>query len=119
VKNRIALGLADYKKNNMKLSETSFNYLERIIRFLQKKGTVYLVRMPVTKEMQDLEFEKFPQFNDKVSKVSEKNDIPYFNFINSNDFKFVDLHHMQKVSAFKISEQICDSVLEVKRISLN
>jgi len=119
VQHRIAHGLADYKRNHMKLSEARFNYLEQIIQFLKQEGAVYLVRMPVTNEMKDLEFLEFPQFDAKVNEVAGKRNVRYLNFINSEDYKFVDVHHMQKLSAFKLSEQICDSVLELKRLSIN
>jgi len=118
VSHRIAMGLADYKKNDMKLSGTRFVYLGQIIEFLQQEGKVYLVRMPLTPEMKNLEFTEFPNFDEKIKIVTQKYNVPYFNFINANDYKFVDIHHIQKPSAFKISAQICDSITELKTLSL-
>lgn len=58
--------------------------LINIIRFLKKSGSVYVVRLPISKEILDLENKKFPEFNSLL------NDIVFISGSNS----FIDLTNM-------------------------
>lgn len=115
VSHRLELGLSDYSKTNVKLSETRFQYLEKIINYLQKRGSVVLVRLPVTSQMKKLENISFPDFEKKIFSIAKKNQVPYFNYFERDDYAFVDVHHLEKNSAIRLSQQLCDSIYTLKR----
>lgn len=109
---RIKASTEEYRAKKMFLSNTRFDYLEKIVDFLQDKGTLFFVRLPVSPGMAEIEKEKFPTFDDKVLQLTKKYGIPYFNFIgDSGKYQTIDTHHLHKKESTKITHRICDSIL--------
>ena len=64
--------MANYRKmhfNDEVISDLRYSYLEKTIELLKTKGTVYIVRLPVSQEMLELEEEYAPEFDDKLEKT--------------------------------------------------
>lgn len=113
VEQRIKSSTAEYGDKEDKLSETRFYFLEKMIRLLIKHGDVYLVRMPVSLPMAELEKNHFPEFENKIQNISNKYQIDYFNFIGaSGKFKTTDTHHLFKDESERFTNILCDSIAE-------
>lgn len=98
------------------LSNERLKAFDDIINFLQKKGNVYLVRIPASKEVMNIEFEKFPEFNTLMKDISEKKKLHYLDFSNrADDYQYTDGNHMYKESSKKFTAQIGDSITKIER----
>lgn len=109
--------LARSKKNTKKVafSDTRLKYLEKMISFLQNKGQVYLVRLPVSKEAALIERETFPQFDQRIQQIAKKFSCPYFNIhIHSGAYQTTDGAHLYKKAGNLVSQHICDSIINYK-----
>ncbi|RMZ61227.1 hypothetical protein D1632_03470 [Chryseobacterium nematophagum] len=96
---------------NHKISQYRIHYLEEMIKFLKDKGSVYLVRIPVSKQMLDLEYSYCPNFNVKMREIADKNKINYFDFSERYDhYIYTDGNHMYKESGKVLTTQIADSI---------
>ncbi len=93
-------------------SDVRFSYLEKTIKLLKQFGTVYIVRLPVLKELSNFEDEVVPNFDDKIKKLAIKNEIIYYNMKNySNNFKlYVDGNHLNPKAGKIFSEVLADKI---------
>lgn len=85
------------------ISKGKMRNLEEIIHFLKKDGTVYLVRLPIHKEMLKLEDKLDAGFNSRMSQLSDKYNIKYLNMMTYSDsIRTTDGHHIwdQNVAKF-------------------
>jgi hypothetical protein len=105
----------DHYRNTLpsyKLSETRLESLKELIAYLQNRGEVYLVRLPISDEMMNLEDEFFPDFDRMMEDLSTRYQVPYFNFTSSNeDYIYTDGNHLWKGSGAEVSRQLGDSIL--------
>lgn len=109
--NRIRSSTEEYNQKDMYISDTRFYFLKKIITFLQKRGQVFLVRLPVSPGMAGVEAAKFPEFNNKILDLSRGFNVNYFNFIDeSGKYQTIDTHHLYKKESAKITNRICDSI---------
>lgn len=102
-------GLKTYRTKRMRdlgYSTLRAEYLLQTVQYLKKFGKVYLVRLPIRREMADIEREFMPDFNDKVrDAVAEANG--YYDMSDLNgQFSFTDMHHLQKDAGKIVSEKI-------------
>ena len=118
VQDRILSSTNEYKEKakTLKLSNTRFLYLEKIITYLKNRGEIYFVRLPVSLGMAEIEKTYFPEFDYKIIEFSEKCNIKYINFFeDSGEYKTIDTHHLWREESERISNQICDSILEYRK----
>ncbi|WP_228462962.1 hypothetical protein [Chryseobacterium caseinilyticum] len=98
-------------------SEERLTAFKNIITFLQKKGKVYIVRIPAAQGITKIEDEKFPDFNNMMKSVALKYSIDYFNFSKDyGNYTYTDGNHMHKESSKVFSAQIADSILQSRRL---
>jgi hypothetical protein len=108
---RIKRSLESSKKNIFPLSNTRLLYLEKIIRYVDKFGEVIVIRMPVTRQMADLEKTRYPDFDTIIQGIADKNYVRYFNFMGlSGQFLTVDAYHLYKKDGEKFTSLLCDSI---------
>ncbi|SHE71774.1 hypothetical protein [Chryseobacterium vrystaatense] len=115
---RTAQKTQEYKDmlNGYTLSEKRMKALNEIIDYLQPKGTVYLVRIPTSKNITALENERFPEFNGLMRELSGKKQIKFYDFSNRpDDYVYTDGNHMYKESSKVLSSQIADSIIAADR----
>ncbi|MBC8488217.1 MAG: hypothetical protein H8D45_19485 [Bacteroidetes bacterium] len=111
VNSRIQKSTEEYKEKKVKLSNTRFYYLDKIIALLKNKGDVFLVRLPVSSQMAQLEKDKFSEFDKMVQFYADKNHIKYFNFIEeSGKYRTIDTHHLYKKESERFTYRLCDSI---------
>jgi hypothetical protein len=107
VAKRITTKVEDYRKNYLpvyKFSSLRFNYLYKTIVFLQQHGKVFLVHLPLSPVMSDMEYEVMPDFDDKINTLAEKTKAGYLNFKKmDNPYQYVDGNHLYKTSGKEVS----------------
>lgn len=90
--------LPDHKYSNLR-----FNYLLETISFLKNHGKVYIVKLPVNKAIQEIEYELMPNFETKINKAILASD-GYLNLTKKSDkFKYIDGNHLYKTSGKEVS----------------
>ncbi len=114
VNQRIKTAMAEFTETakHVKWSNTRYFFFEKIIGYLQKRGEVYFVRMPVSKDMAELEHTYFPGFDEQMKITADRYNIHYINFIHeSGKYKTTDVHHLWRESSEIISNKLSDSLL--------
>jgi hypothetical protein len=103
--------LDEYKKTNLPHRELSYarlNYLKKTINFLKDHGHVYLVRLPVSAAMFEIENQFLPQFNEIISEAAVASD-GYLDMTNENDaYLYIDGNHMWKESGKQASRKVAE-----------
>ncbi len=108
---RIRKSEIEYRAKEVKLSHTRLYFLDKIIGYLADYGDVVLVRMPVTSQMAEIESSKFPEFDNLIQQIADKQNIYYFNFIKeSGKFLTTDIHHLYKDDSERFTLMLCDSI---------
>ena len=111
INQRIKQSTEEYAQKKMMISNTRLEYLSKIIEFLQEKGTVVLVRMPVSVPMYELEQNRFTDFSERIAALANSHEILFYDFIDmSGRFQTVDTHHLYKKDAEVFSNILCDSI---------
>ncbi|OGU58759.1 MAG: hypothetical protein A2X64_00525 [Ignavibacteria bacterium GWF2_33_9] len=76
-------------------SSVRLNYLRKTIQFLKKHGRVYLVRIPVSPQMLDLENTYCPDFDEIISKLASDENIPFKSWMDENNkYLYTDGNHL-------------------------
>lgn len=90
-----------------RLSEARFEALSETIRFLLPRGQVYLVRLPVSGELRQLEDAYAPQFDSRMTEIATRCGVRYLNlFPESGRYATTDGTHLWKESARQVSQEI-------------
>lgn len=102
------------KMKTYKFSKTRLEYLLKTIEYLKTKGKVYLVRLPVSKEMQKLDSVLMPDFNMKISKIAAKENVPYIDLMNLNDkCLFNDATHLNREFSDFVSFELANKIKDL------
>ncbi len=114
---RITSKIEDYRKNNLpsyKYSSLRFQYLKNLIEFLNKNGSVYIVRLPIHPSMMNIEDELMPNFNNKIDELTLQSkgylDMTPLN----NKFIYTDGNHLYKDSGEEVSKIIAQWIINNK-----
>jgi len=113
IKNRNVI-IKKMKKQIPKLyfSGIRWAYFLKTIKFLQDHGKVYLIRLPVEKQILDIENKLMPAFDSLIQSITQKNDIPFFDMtVLEYDFVFTDGSHLHKKSSDEVSRLIGEWIL--------
>jgi len=112
--------LAKWKKNQIMLytgftkkwrkSSKRVQSLEEISKILKKHGNVFLVRLPIDKELLDIENEYWVNFDKDMQNMSDKNGLDYINFTINNHFTTYDGIHIDKFKGVGFTKMLCDSI---------
>ena len=117
VKTRTQAKIEEYAKNRNQFdfSKVRFAYLEKTIKFLQQHGKVYLVRLPVLTPLWELEDMTVPDFENKMTYLSEKFQIEYLKMDKSRDsLVYFDGYHLYKTSGKHVSKELGDWIKEME-----
>ncbi|MEN8122565.1 MAG: hypothetical protein ABFS35_19640 [Bacteroidota bacterium] len=89
-----------------KYSQVRFDYLIKTIEFLNNYGNVYLVKLPISPKLMEIENQLIPNFNDKINQVS-KITSGYLDLTSKNNFfNYTDGVHLSKDSGKLVTEEI-------------
>ena len=97
-----------YNQNSLdrQFSPYRYDYLIKIIEYLNSKGSVYLVRLPVPPKMLQIESEYTPDFEHLISSAISKTDGYLDMTIIENNHDFTDGNHLSRQSAKEVSIEI-------------
>ncbi|MCE7993804.1 MAG: hypothetical protein HEP71_17590 [Roseivirga sp.] len=77
-------------------------YLRKTISLLEKTGNVFLIRMPVSSSMLQIEKNLYPNFDEVITKIAHESSVPYLDYTADGDsYEFYDNpgHHLTGKSA--------------------
>ncbi|HEY9123870.1 MAG TPA: hypothetical protein VIO15_05985, partial [Bacteroidales bacterium] len=117
VNRRTKSTLQEYKNflSNYKYSQARFDYLVKTIEFLNKFGSVYLVRLPVSKGLMDIEHQCMPNFDYKIKQIADKT-CGYLDLTPKNEmFSYTDGVHLDKRSGKTVTEEIAKWIKNEKK----
>ena len=115
VEQRALYKFNDYKKklNHYKFSKKRLFYLEETIQYLQNYGNVFIVRLPVHKEMLKIENILMSNFDSIAGELSKNFNTPYINFAkDSTKYIYTDGNHLYKESGKIVSEKLAKLIRE-------
>lgn len=93
------------------LSAERIKAFKQMINYLKPKGKVFIVRIPASKSITEIENKKYPDFSKLMNEIANKNSIKFFDFSASYDkYLYTDGNHMYKESGKVFSSQIADSI---------
>jgi hypothetical protein len=82
-----------YKRQILTLESHRVQNLINIIRFLRKTGRVTIIRLPISKEMLELENQVFPSINNLINKIAKDNSL-YFIDLTDLNIQTTDGNHI-------------------------
>ena len=93
--------------NYNSFSEERFKAFLEIIQELDKKGKVYLVRLPVDPEILKIDNSLIPDFNELIERVAKEKNCPYLDLTPLSDkFEYTDGNHLLSKSGTEVSKII-------------
>jgi len=97
-------------------SSLRFDYLKKTITFLQKHGNVYLVRIPVSDEMLEIESQLVLNFNDKMFELTQLYNVKYINVMPyRNEYQYTDGHHLDIESGKKFTTFLAQTIKQIQK----
>jgi hypothetical protein len=91
------------------LSDERKKAFESLIEFLNTKGEVYLIRLPIDDDFYNLENNYMPNFNSYIDSISARYRVPYYEMQSLSPMViFNDGHHLNRDFAPFISQKVAD-----------
>jgi len=114
-KQNISKGVISYTKvfSESVVSEDRLFWLEKIIEKLSENGHVFLIRMPISPEMKQMEDAYCPDFNNLMQQRASSYKADFLDFSGETNYTFKDVHHMTTESAEKFSVFLGDTLVKV------
>lgn len=106
------IGLYEEMLAERKFSPTRLEYLIKTIEYLQSKGRVYLVRLPLDPHLRAMLDDFMPDFDARIESVASKNHVPYVNMVNQTGYRTVDGTHLDVPSAKRASAYLLDQLMQ-------
>ncbi|RDC62895.1 hypothetical protein [Adhaeribacter pallidiroseus] len=92
--------------------------LEETIKLLDRHGAVYLVRLPVSKEMKTIENRYSPEFDTLMQSMAAKYQVNYLNYFNdSGKYQTVDGNHLYKEASKAISLKLATDIKQLNKVA--
>ena len=83
------------------------------MKVLQKYGMVYLVRLPTSEAMYELEESMSPKFDEKIFVIAEQYNVKYINLAGIQSYRTFDGNHIIPEDAKILTQVLCDSIRQV------
>lgn len=116
IANRTKRRLKTYKETvipSHNFSTLRLEYLIKTIQFLKRYGSVYLVRLPVSVGMFDLEMAFMPDFDSKIQRAISLSDGYNDLTLLNETYVYTDGNHLYKNSGKEVSNFIADWILTI------
>lgn len=92
-------------------SSLRVDYLRNLLRFFEKRGEAYLVRMPVSEGMYNIERRYMPDFDNRIKDVAQSRGAEYLNFFEkSGSYTTTDGNHLWKKDARRFSNDLSKQI---------
>ena len=94
--------IVDYAMSTYRLES-----LKKLILYLKSKGSVYLIRLPISKEFYQLENGYFTTFEKEIQSIVNGMGVSYWDMVSIQDsVKYNDGHHINRLYAPYISSRV-------------
>jgi hypothetical protein len=93
--------------------------LDSLVAYLEKRGQVYLVRMPLDKEVAAVENSYWKGFDNDMDSIAQRNKSKYINFSINNPFQTYDGVHLDNETGAIFTKVLCDSIANSATASKN
>ncbi len=114
IQRRMEQKLSEYRKkfeSELEISDYRLSYLKKTIEYFSSYGSVYIVRMPVSEPMYELEKSYWNDFDNTVNQITAETGAEYINLIDYTGIvQTTDGHHLYKNDGLFISEQILQRI---------
>ena len=102
-----------------KKSEYRLQMLEETINYLNNYGTIIITRLPIDSSFLVLEDNFWPDFNERIKEISNRQDVAYFDFsLTGDSYNSYDGSHLFGDSAKRFTKTLCDSIKKYQSESL-
>ena len=105
VKEKVANYESKYSNLVINLKTQRVQNLLEIIFLLKQSGNVNILRLPVSKEMLDLENRRFPRFNQLLQEIAELSNSGYIDLTDMN-VQTTDGNHIWYKEVERVSKQL-------------
>lgn len=96
------------------ISQYRLNYLEKTIELFKKYGDVFVVRMPVDKDLLDIENVFTSDFNTLMKSICKAQKINYIDFtVFNDDYNYTDGNHLDIEASEQYSKFVADSITKL------
>lgn len=96
-------------------SPIRLQYLKQTLAFLQDHGQVYLVRIPVSKAIFELENQLYPDFDQQLETLAKEIKVPYLNHSHlSNRYSYTDGNHLSPLSGYIYTQYLIQALSDHK-----
>ncbi|MEL0650343.1 hypothetical protein V6246_02850 [Algibacter sp. TI.3.09] len=122
-----SLMLKSWKKNQVimyegfseKWNKSAFRLksLESLITYLATFGDIFLLRMPIDKDIMQVETNFWPNFDADIQEIAVKKKINYLNLSHDNNYKTYDGNHLDKYGGVDFTKNLCDSIYKLTKHS--
>ena len=100
--------IVDYAMSTYRLES-----LKKLILYLKSKGSVYLIRLPISKEFYQLENGHFTTFEKEIQSIVNGMGVSYWDMVSIQDsVKYNDGHHINRLYAPYISARVGEWINE-------
>lgn len=99
------------KSHQWQNSEYRLNQLNETVKYLQKHGTVVLVRMPNSQNITEIENKYWHNFDADINHIANKNNCTFINYSHdATGFPTFDGVHFDKKTSVAFTKSLCDSI---------
>jgi hypothetical protein len=113
IKNKIERQIE--KKKSFRFSKTRLSYLYETITYLQEKGEVYLVKLPVHPDLLRVDDDVVPNFDELMIRLSKDTSAPYYDMSDENEnYQYVDGIHLYRDSSKEVTKKIALWIKELR-----
>lgn len=103
------------KKKSFHFSKTRLSYLYETITYLQERGEVYLVKLPVHPDLLMSDDSVVPNFNELMIRLSQDTSAPYYDMSGENEnYQYVDGIHLHSDSGKEVTKKIALWIKELR-----
>lgn len=89
------------------------DYLKTLIIRLKNHGEVFLVRLPMSKEILEIERKFWDDFSKDMDRLAIETNVTFIDFSNKANYDTYDGHHLTKAGGEVFSKDLCDSISEI------
>ncbi|SFF60275.1 hypothetical protein SAMN04488033_101331 [Salegentibacter agarivorans] len=98
--------------NKWKKSPYRKNHLKELIVRLKKHGEVFLVRLPISEKVLEIEENFWSKFSKEMNVLAKDTEVTFIDFSKKNQYKTYDGHHLTKNGGKIFTKDLCDSILK-------
>lgn len=111
----IAQKITTYDKMAEKYSysQASESVLDLLIADLLVRGDVYLVRIPISRPMQQIENRICPDFNERMALLARRHNVPYLDFTADTTFVTNDGSHLIQSEGDRFSHLLARTIRDI------